>query len=216
MGLFRTADGGTLLLDEIGELPMALQAKLLRVLETGEVRPVGDDKPVAVDVRVVAATNRSLDRMVDEGAFRLDLFHRIAATRITLPPLRDRIEDVPLLCRHFLGNEGPRISTAAMEVLLLHRYPGNVRELRNVLSAAAASATEGTIHVAEVRAALPKAVGRDDDGRSRIVAALAEAGGNVTRAAKDLGVARSGLYETLRRLHIDPSKYRRSDEDADG
>jgi MoxR-like ATPase len=211
-GLFRTADGGTLLLDEIGELPGALQAKLLRVLETGEVRPVGEDRAVTVDVRVIAATNRSLDELASRGAFREDLLYRIAALRIAVPPLRDRLEDLPALALHFLAGSGVDIAPRAMEVLLRHRWPGNARQLRNLLAAAVATtraAGRNVIGAGDVSALLATAsVGEQDDGRARILDALANSGGNVTQAARDLGVARSGLYETLRRLAVDPSAFR--------
>jgi MoxR-like ATPase/pSer/pThr/pTyr-binding forkhead associated (FHA) protein len=221
VGLFRSAHEGTLLLDEIGELPQSMQAKLLRVLETGQVRPVGDDRAVQVDVRVVAATNRDLDAMAEAGTFRLDLLHRIAAVRIALPPLRDRLEDVPLLARHFLeteprpeGAEAPTLSAAALELFLLHRWPGNARELRNAIraGAAAARASERALiapeDVSSVLAARAEPPG--DEARARILDALAAAGGNVTQAAKDLGIARSGLYETLKRMDVDPASFRPS------
>jgi transcriptional regulator with PAS, ATPase and Fis domain len=238
-GLFRSAHQGTLLLDEVGELPLPMQAKLLRVLETGQVRAVGDDRATAVEVRVIAATNRSLDEMVEVGAFRRDLLHRIAAARIALPPLRERLEDLPILCRHFLMEDGlaalrpshtppdgdrqahatlppdelsASMAAAGMEALLLHRWPGNARELRNALRGAAAAARAGgraAIALEDVAAVLARAMEPDEDeGRARIMEALAAAGGNVTQAARDLGVARSGLYETLRRLKLDPTSFR--------
>ncbi|MEJ7734545.1 MAG: sigma 54-interacting transcriptional regulator [Polyangiaceae bacterium] len=169
-GLFRTADGGTLLLDEIGELPGALQAKLLRVLETGEVRPVGEDRAVTVDVRVIAATNRSLDELASRGAFREDLLYRVAALRIAVPPLRDRLEDLPALTLHFLAGSGVDIAPRAMEVLLRHRWPGNARQLRNLLAAAVATtraAGRKVIGAGDVSALLATAsVGEQDDGRA--------------------------------------------------
>jgi hypothetical protein len=215
VGLFRTADRGTLLLDEIGELPPALQAKLLRVLETGEVRPVGEDRSMTVDVRVVAATNRNLDAMAQKGLFRMDLLHRIAALRIGLSPLRDRREDVPALALHFLGADAPAIGATAMDLLVRYRWPGNARELRHLLAAAAAgvrAAGRTVIDAEDISGLMPVAdaidAAEDDDGRARIIDALGAAGGNVTHAARDLGVARSGLYEALRRLQIDPAAFR--------
>ena len=134
-GLFKTADGGTLFLDELGELPAAAQAKLLRTLESGEVRAVGSDSAQHVDVRVVGATNRDLDEMAAADGFRADLLHRVAGLRIVLPPLAERIEDVPSLVHHFSGSVLP-ITAQALEHLMLQPWPGNVRELRNVVLSA--------------------------------------------------------------------------------
>jgi two-component system response regulator FlrC len=138
-GLFRAADGGTLLLDEIGELPLALQAKLLRTLQEGEVLPLGATRPVRVDVRIVAATNRTLAHEVTEGRFREDLYYRLNVFPLALPALRDRPLDITplafgMLLRHSCSGDGPRwISTGAIERLEAHAWPGNVRELENVI-----------------------------------------------------------------------------------
>ena len=146
-GVFERADGGTLFLDELGEMDLPLQPKLLRALERGEFRRVGGERPIQVDVRVVAATNRDLWAMVEEGSFRQDLYFRLAKVRLELPPLRDRIDDIAMLTEHFLKEmrKGSRdaaitardISEEALEVLKTHDWPGNVRELRNVLERAA-------------------------------------------------------------------------------
>lgn len=142
-GLFEAAHGGTLFLDEIGDLGIGAQAKVLRALESGEVQRVGGTKPVRVDVRVVAATNRPLERMVADGTFREDLLYRLNVVVITLPPLRARPQDIPLLAQHFLRQLGTkhahiaqRISEEAMAILVAYGWPGNVRELRNVLEGA--------------------------------------------------------------------------------
>jgi DNA-binding NtrC family response regulator len=212
-GLFRSAHKGTLLLDEVGELSLPIQAKLLRVVESGEVRSVGEDEPAAVDVRVVAATNRDLDVMVASGAFRRDLLHRIAATRIRPPPLRERLEDLPLLLFHFLGEEKVTASADAVEALLAQPWPGNVRELRNVARAGAASArTDGRDEVEEedVATVLPPALpGEGGSLKSRMVHALSSCEGNVTRAAQKLGMARSGFYEALKRFNLEPASFRK-------
>ncbi|MEZ4228739.1 MAG: sigma 54-interacting transcriptional regulator [Polyangiaceae bacterium] len=138
-GLFRSADGGTLLLDEIGDLPLAAQSKLLRVLEEHAVRPVGQDRAEPVDVRVLAATNRDLLRMCSEGLFREDLFHRLATLRLRLPPLRERRYDIPALACHFLDGLQPdaaiRLTAGAIEGLIARAWPGNARELRNTVRA---------------------------------------------------------------------------------
>ncbi len=139
-GLFEVADGGTLFLDEIGELPQALQSRLLRVLESGEIRRVGENHSLVVDVRVVCATHRSLETMVAEGSFREDLLFRINTFEIETPPLRDRLDDLPLLVEHFVRTRRPQlppraevVSAAALAVLRRHRWPGNVRELANCM-----------------------------------------------------------------------------------
>ncbi len=142
IGLIRAADKGSLFLDEIGELPLSMQAKLLRTLQEQEVRPVGDQKSHSVDIRVIAATNRDLELEVKEGRFRADLYYRIAAIPLDMPPLRTRTEDILMLTNHFLGadneDHGFTVSSAALRLLSNYRWPGNVRELINVLSRAKA------------------------------------------------------------------------------
>ncbi len=216
-GLFRAADGGTLFLDEIGEMPPAVQAKLLRTLETAEVRPVGEDKSVVVDVRVVAATNREVDDLIESGAFRGDLLHRLAGLRIQLPPLRDRVEDVPMLAEYFARESGLVISTLALERLIVHSWPGNVRELKNLIT----SGVEVARHKqhAEVEAddvaglLVPSrrsgSMSEDDLASARVTEALSATSGDVAAAAERLGMSRSVLYETLRRLRIEPRTFRR-------
>ena len=217
-GLFRSADGGTLLLDEIGELPLPSQAKLLRVLETSEVRPVGEDRPVHTDVRIVAATNRALDGMIEAGSFRADLFHRLAAYRVELPALRDRVEDIPLLCEYFLADNPIAFAPTAMERLLLHDWPGNVRELRHtVMTAAQAARTagRGSVTVDDLpafqssRRSEAPITSEDDVLRERLITALKLRNGNVAQVARDLEMARSVLYTTLNRLEIEPAVYRK-------
>lgn len=221
-GLFRTAEGGTLLLDEIGDLPQSVQAKLLRVLEGGEVRPVGEDLAIRIDVRVVAATNASLDEMVAEGRFRADLLHRIAAWRLRVPPLRERPEDVPLLALHFLPLGISSFSVEAMEELVLAEFPGNVRELRNTVKTAAARARAAgsdrilpehlELGARSERSSVAPAPGSDVEEavlRARIETALALREGNVAQVARDLGLGRPWLYQTLKRFNIDPDSYRK-------
>ncbi|MEZ4223238.1 MAG: sigma 54-interacting transcriptional regulator [Polyangiaceae bacterium] len=217
-GLFRTADRGTLFLDEIGELPAPVQAKLLRVLETEEVRAVGEDRGSKVDVRIVAATNRDVDELVDSGDFRGDLLHRVAGLRVVLPPLRDRIEDVPSLALHFLGNDEIGISARALERLMLHAFPGNVRELRNVIQSAsevARHANHEEIEPADIGVVMGASLSRanqpnaEEELAARVAHALTETGGNVAEAGKLLGMSRSALYETLRRLRLDARAFRR-------
>jgi transcriptional regulator with GAF, ATPase, and Fis domain len=211
----RSAEGGTLFLDEIGEMPLATQAKLLRVLESAEVRPVGEDSVLKVDVRFVAATNVPLDERVEEGQFRPDLFHRIAALRIPLPPLRERREDIPLLTHHFVTQERSRCTPTveAMEKLMAWRWPGNVRELRNVVRVALSSAAPDATRFSEEHLSDKVRQGRvespNDELKSRLEEALSAAQGNVSEAARRLGSRRATVYEQARRLGIDPASFRR-------
>jgi two-component system response regulator AtoC len=141
--LFQEADNGTIFLDEIGELPLSLQVKLLRVLQENEIRPIGDTKTQQVDVRVIAATQKNLEEEVKAGTFREDLYYRLNVLNIKLPPLRERLEDVPLLIDHFitkcsthLGKEILKVSPSALSILLKYRWPGNIRELENIIERA--------------------------------------------------------------------------------
>jgi DNA-binding NtrC family response regulator len=170
-GLFEMAEGGTIFLDELGELALELQPKLLRVLEQREVRRVGSNKPIPVNVRVIAATNRSLGEEVESGRFREDLFYRLSVVRLMLPPLRDRLEDIPLLTRHFLsklafnrdadGNHKVKhIGQEAMDALCEYDWPGNVRELVNIIERGCSFARGASINLGD----LPGYVTGDEDG----------------------------------------------------
>jgi DNA-binding NtrC family response regulator len=221
-GVFEQADGGTLLIDEIGELDVALQPKLLRVLERGAVQRLGGDRWIEVDVRVLAATRRDLDREVQERRFRDDLYFRLAVARIELPPLREREGDIGLLARHFWRNLGDGVSElpdSFLARLLLHPWPGNVRELRNAVARQVAlgelalpaaapktTATAGTAHdfLEEILAAdlpLPHAKERValELERRYIERVLARHGGNISRAATASGIARRHFYTILAR-----------------
>ncbi|HEY6084080.1 MAG TPA: sigma 54-interacting transcriptional regulator, partial [Nitrospira sp.] len=156
-GLFEQADGGTLFLDEIGELSLGLQAKLLRVLDTQEIRRIGSEKPLHVDLRVLSATNRDLRAEVDGGRFREDLFFRLSVVRIDVPPLRERVEDIPMLADAHLETliregsaRGKRFSESAQHLLTTYRWPGNVRELQNVVAHAALMAQAEQIEPADL------------------------------------------------------------------
>lgn len=223
-GAFIAADTGTLFLDEISELPLDLQAKLLRALEVREVRSVGADKSVAVDVRVVAATNRNLPREVKEGRFRQDLFYRIAAVVVKLPPLRSRIEDVGLLVETILedinrrrGGQGmtpyPPLDRRAMDLLMHYDFPGNVRELRNLVErfavlgadpSALAQASQGTeVRPGgfEIRTDLPfhdaKEIWNDTFEKTYLTKLLASHNGNVSAAARTSGIDRRHLQRLM-------------------
>jgi len=221
-GLFRMAQGGTLFLDEIGELPLAMQAKLLRALQYKEVRAVGAAAPVSVDIRVVTATHRDLAAMVEAGRFRTDLYYRLHVVRLEIPPLRERIEDVPLLAQHLLDKHARRgepaaIDEEALERLMSHDWPGNVRELENVIESALALARGSRLRAADLpigrsragaTAPAPRATEPAPSGlplsldayeRSALERALREAGGNATDAARRLGIGRSTFYRKLGR-----------------
>jgi DNA-binding NtrC family response regulator len=217
LGLFRAAEGGSLFLDEIGDLPLEAQVKLLRAIELGEIRALGDDQSKNVDVRVIAATNANLEQLVTGKRFRADLFHRIATWKIELPPLRERIEDIPLLAEHFAP--GFRFSVEAMEKLVLWGWPGNVRELKNAVETAVVRAeSDGAretklAHLPkEISEGAPRAIAEahpDVAVRARIETALGLRQGNVAQVARDLGRGRQWLYSELERLGIDPEAYRK-------
>jgi DNA-binding NtrC family response regulator len=184
-GLFEMAHGGTLFLDELGELPLDLQPKLLRALEQREIRRVGSNKPIKVDVRIVAATNRNLEEEVRGGRFRQDLFYRLSVVRVFLPPLRERVEDLPLLIKHFLTtgsyNQKPDgaqkvtgVSRAAMDLLTVYRWPGNVRELVNTMERSVSFSESELIEPRD----LPETV-RGEDVTARRQGAGPQAGGAV-------------------------------------
>ena len=229
-GLFEAADGGTLLLDEIGDMPLPLQAKLLRVLETGEVTRVGATRPTVVDVRVVAATHRALDALAAAGRFRDDLRYRLQVLVLHLPPLRERREDVPALAAHVLAGFARRHGVAARPLaddarraLLAHDWPGNVRELRNALERALLLAEGDVIAAADLPAAVTGSVGAlrpaeaavaelsfvdarrralDAFDRAFLAAALERHGGNLSATARVLGLHRQSLQKLLVRVGL--------------
>ena len=201
LGAFQQADGGTLFLDEVGELDPRVQAALLRVLETGQLRRVGAEKEQPVDVRVVAATNRDLHTAAQAGAFRVDLYHRLAVLRLPLPPLRERLEDLPELCQALLERAGADLDLApeALEVLLRHRWPGNVRELRNVLERAVALSAGDRLTCEGLRFDGGAKISLDTEDRS-LLALLDQHHGNVAALARTLGRKRTTLRDQLNRL----------------
>ncbi len=221
-GRFQAAEGGTLFLDEIGDLPLSLQAKLLRVIEEKTFFRLGSSRTTRVDVRILAASNQSLARLVTRRKFREDLYYRLNVFRIELPPLRERPEDLPLLIRHILrrlsasrGIPVPEVSENALHVLLNYRYPGNIRELENILEHALILCSEGVVrrrHLPEYlldRKAPPSphpVAGETAASaeRRRILAALRRCGGNKARAARRLGMDRTTLWRKLKRLGLLP------------
>jgi two-component system nitrogen regulation response regulator NtrX len=225
VGKFEQAEHGTIFLDEIGDMPLHMQAKLLRVLEENEVERVGGEKPVPVDVRVLVATHLDLEAQVRERKFRQDLFHRVYVFPLTLPPLRDRQEDIPLLVEHFAaqvtaqnGWKPVPFTPEALAGLQAHSWPGNVRELRNMVERLMLLASDDEVDLATVRLALPQgssvpATGIPDSGsladrvqtfeREVLLAELKRSRYNVTTAAKALNLERSHFYKKAEQLGVD-------------
>jgi len=222
-GLFQAANGGTIFLDEIGELPLEMQAKLLRVLQEREVRPVGSNSAINVDVRVIAATNRDLEAAYRAGTFRKDLYFRLNVVTVHLPSLRERRSDIPMLVHHFLNRYAPgtsvQVTPAAMKSLLQYEWPGNVRELENCVARAITLGDRQLIDVAD----LPPAIRTESsdttprsslDNNSLSTTALAEmermtilrvfeqANGDKALAGRMLGISRATLYRKLKRYNI--------------
>jgi two-component system, NtrC family, response regulator AtoC len=220
-GLFQAANGGTIFLDEIGELPLEMQAKLLRVLQEKEIRPVGSNTKVPVDVRVIAATNRNLEESYRGGTFRKDLFFRLNVVAIHSPALRERKSDIPQLVHHFLDRYAPgetiQVTPAAMKSFLQYDWPGNVRELENCVARAIALGDHMTIDVADLPPAISEletAEAETGESSSLSTTALADleritilrvfeqAGGDKARAGRMLGISRATLYRKLKRYNI--------------
>jgi len=233
IGKFEQAGGGTLFLDEIGDMPLAMQSKLLRVLEEGEIERVGGDKPIPVDARVVIATHRNLEELVRQGAFRADLFHRVNVFPIVLPPLRERAEEVPVLAEYFAAQVAAQnswrtkhFSAEALDILKHYAWPGNVRELRNVVERVLLLSNAETITAGEVEMALP-AVRNGPSGpaaengtlahriesfeREVLLTELRRHHHHMTNVARALGLERSHLYKKCQQLGIDVASERKSE-----
>ncbi len=230
-GLFQAANGGTLFLDEVADLPMHMQVKLLRVIQEKAVRPIGARQEIPVDVRVLSATHKNLARLVEQGAFRQDLFYRINVIEVRVPPLRERREDIPLLAGRFLdriapdwGVEKPQLSARSIEALKTYDFPGNVRELENILERAVALCENSTIEPEDMRltpraaagGALPAGIADpkvaagaslddyiDTLEREALLKALQETRYNKTAAAKNLGITFRALRYKLKKLWIE-------------
>jgi len=221
-GVFQAADGGTLFLDEISEVPLPLQVKFLRAIQEKEVTPLGSTRPVRVDVRIIAATNRDIEEAVRNGTFRTDLFYRLNVVPIYLPPLRERAEDIPLLVERFIaefsriyGVEPKRVTAEAMERICEYAWPGNIRELQNAIERAFALSSEPEITLKDLPPALLRAEDRPglDAGdvsllplaeveRRSIAAALQRSGGNKNEAARLLGIDRQRLYRKIEKYGL--------------
>jgi two-component system NtrC family response regulator len=224
-GKFELAGGGTIFLDEVGDLPVLLQVKILRALQEREVDKVGDPRPVKVDVRVIAATNRDLEKMIADGTFREDLYYRLAVVSIRMPALRERVDDIPLLVDHFLDKHSERLKrprpTVAKDVYStfnLYSWPGNIRELENVIERALVLDRDGVLDAEDlpeqlrtreqragnVRFELPdEGISLDGVERDLLVAALEKHDWNQTRAAVYLGITRSTLLYRMQKFQIE-------------
>ncbi len=230
-GLFEKADGGTVFLDEIGDMPLEMQGKLLRVLQAGEIKPLGDVVTRRVRVRVIAATNRDLEAALQRGDVREDLFYRFNTFTITLPPLRERVEDIPVLAYHVLrkaeakvNKKVDRISAAALDLLNRYAWPGNLRELENIVERAVVLTTDRTVEPAHlplhVQEPGPPAIGGGERlgaakqrfvtqfERQAILRLLADARGNVSAAARRAGTTRRNFHRLLAKYQIDPAGFR--------
>jgi two-component system response regulator HydG len=216
-GVFERAHGGTLLLDDVGELPRTVQARLLRVLETGKVMRIGSNAPIVVDARIIATTHRALDADAAEGRFRADLYYRLNVFQVRVAPLRDRRKDIPLLIDHLLDRitralDRPvrGVTTDARRRLMEWDWPGNVRELHNVLASAALVAAtdvieEGDLPPALVQGSAASVTPIAELERAEVVRAMAETHGNKMEAARRLGISRRALYRRLEKFAVEPN-----------
>ena len=224
-GLFVQADRGIIFLDEISEIPLHMQGKLLKAIEEKEFYPLGSHKTVKVDVRIVSASNREIEKEVEKGTFRSDLFYRVHVVPIKVPPLRDRKEDIPILVEHFLAKMAEKLekpakslSPAALQKLMLYAWPGNVRELENIIECAVVMSTENSIsedliivpgQKDEKHTFKPLKESKQDFERDYLVQLMKISRGNVSRASKLAGKYRADLYELLEKYHINPLDFRK-------
>jgi len=220
VGRFEAAHGGSIFLDEIGDIPPATQVKLLRVLEEKEIERVGDHTPIPVDVRIITATNKNLEDLVARGAFREDLYFRIHVFPLTIPPLRERPEDIPIIIQHFVeqnhatsGKKIAGLSPEAVARLTSYTWPGNVRELRNAIEYALVLCPGGEIgahhlphKIAPARDCPPPAEPLEARERDELVQVLRQVGGNQSAAARQLGVSRVTVWKRMKKHHIDLSR----------
>ena len=220
-GVFQAADGGTLFLDEITEIPLPLQVKFLRAIQEKEVTPLGSTRPIRVDVRIIAATNRDVETAVKSGSFRTDLFYRLNVVPIHLPPLRERPEDIPLLVNHFIqeysriyGVEPKWVTPEALQRLVDYGWPGNIRELQNAIERAFALSSQPEITPKDLPAAILRGpdptpaeitdpLPLEEIERRNILAALHRSGGNKNEAARILGIDRQRLYRKIEKYGLD-------------
>jgi DNA-binding NtrC family response regulator len=223
-GLFEIADEGTLFLDEIGDMPLTMQAKLLRVLEDGMVIPVGSNKAISVDVRVISATNHSLNALIEQNKFREDLYFRIKGVNVSLPPLRERPEDIPLLAEHFrqeaaeeIGSDVSGVTEAAMQILVSYEWPGNIRQLKNAVRTMVVMCDRDRLDVQDIPPEISRrrqltggnaspsnlaGVSLNDIEKKAIVDTLARTEGNREKAAKILGIGERTLYRKIKEYNL--------------
>lgn len=213
-GRFELAENGTLFLDEIGNLPLTMQTKLLTVLEQRSIRRIGAQKDIHIDIRLISATNQPIHQMVDKGSFRRDLLYRLNTIELLIPPLRERLEDIPLLAEHFLGEasrkygkQGLEISKRNMKQLQQYHWPGNVRELQNTLARAVILAEDKQVRFDQLGSSASGPSTRpslniEENEKALIQKALISNRGNVTRAAADLGIDRNALYRRMKKHGI--------------
>ncbi|WP_432698124.1 sigma 54-interacting transcriptional regulator [Marinobacterium sp. YM272] len=228
-GLFQSGSGGTVFLDEIGDMPLALQAKLLRVLQDREIRPVGSSQAIPVDVRIVSATHRNLEQAIADGEFREDLYYRLNVVTLTLPPLQQRREDIPLLARHFLTqlrekhpHRANDFTPEAMERLVGYAWPGNVRQLLNVVEQCCVLCTTALVPASLVERALKEktttirtyAEAKEAFERDYLVQLLKITNGQAAQAARLAGRNRTEFYRLLQRNHLSPGMFRQSEEES--
>jgi Nif-specific regulatory protein len=226
-GRFEMADGGTIFLDEIGDLPPSTQVKLLRVIQERQFERLGNSKPISVDVRIITATNRNLEKLIDEGRFREDLFYRINVFPVFIPPLRERRNDIPSLADHFIekfnninGTDVKRITTAAIEMLMVYSWPGNVRELENVIERGCILSTDGVIHSYNMPPTLQTADSSQTITKGGlnsalekiecqlIMEALTTTKGNIAQAAKNLNVTERIIGMRVKKYRLDPARFK--------
>jgi len=224
-GKFELANGGTIFLDEIGDMPLSMQAKMLRVLQEKEFERVGGTKTIKLDLRIIAATNRDLEKMIEEGEFRHDLYYRLNIISLNISPLRERVEDIPMLCNMLLKKINKQVShciegvsVPALQLLMNYAWPGNVRELENILERSINLMDENEILITPedlppVLKKINKVKDQEEFGdnlsgvlgdaeRQAIIRALEATGGNKSEAAKVLGIHRSGFYQKIRKYNI--------------
>ena len=217
-GLFGAANKGVLFLDEIVEMPVSLQTKLLRAIEDREIKRIGDSKYTRVDVRILAATNQDVDEAIEKGKLRKDLYYRLACVRIKIPPLRDRLSDIPVLAKFFISRFNRKykkrkegVTKRALEAMMFYRWPGNVRELKNVIQKAYILSDRSYIDTKDLPPVLlneersetqPSSETIEDAEKKAILEALRAAGGNKTKAAKLLNIGRRTLYLKLQKYNL--------------
>jgi DNA-binding NtrC family response regulator len=227
-GIMETANGGTLFLDEIGEMPISLQSKLLRAIEEKEFLPVGGRTPIKVDVRIISATNKELNRTVEEGGFRADLYYRLNVVTINLPTLRERPEDIPLLAAHFLekysakaGKKVDSVSQRVMKLFMSYPWPGNIRELENIIERAVIMTYGQTVDLSDLpenlqpaeaapvigNGSLPFREAKQQFERQYLIDLLRKHGGNITRAAQEAHLHRTHIHEKIKNYGIKEEEY---------